>query len=228
MSEPVTARMLAVDTSTEACSAALACGGEVIERIAVAPRQHAHLILGMIDSLMAEAGLVPGQLEAVTFGRGPGAFTGVRIAAAVAQGIALAVQVPVVPVSTLAALAQGAMDDCGVEGVVAAIDARMGEVYWGIYRRDAAGFARLVGEERVSAPGDLEVPVDGLWHGAGSGWASYAAELSKSCADRLTGVDPERLPAARSVLRLGFQAWRRGEGEDVSLALPVYLRDRVV
>ena len=139
----MTTRILAIETSSAACSAALSVDGEVVERDALAPRQHAALILPMIESLLAESGCAVGELDAIAFGRGPGSFTGVRIAASIVQGIAFAADLPVIPVSTLAALAFGAMRESSVPRVIAALDARREEVYWACYERTA--------DERVAA-----------------------------------------------------------------------------
>src|SRR3569833_3307602 len=132
-------KLLAIDTATEACSAALYLDGAVNKRYVLAPREHALLILPMIDELLRDANLSPLELDAVAFGRGPGAFTGLRIAAGVAQGIAYGADLPVVPVSSLAALAQGCYRERGVTRVLATIDARIGEVYWGAYRLGSDG-----------------------------------------------------------------------------------------
>ena len=122
-------KLLALDTATEACSAAVLADGEVLERYELAPRRHAALILPMIESVLAEAGLEISQLDAIAVGRGPGAFTGVRIAIGIAQGIAFAADLPVALVSTLAALALGTARDTGATRIAAALDARMGEIY---------------------------------------------------------------------------------------------------
>ena len=124
-------KILAIDTSTEACSAALLLGDEVRERFAIAPRRHSELILRMIDELFRETGLTLSSLAGLAFGRGPGSFTGVRIASGVIQGLALGADLGVAPISTLAALAQGALRRTGSRQVLSVIDARMSEVYWG-------------------------------------------------------------------------------------------------
>ncbi|HED40783.1 MAG TPA: tRNA (adenosine(37)-N6)-threonylcarbamoyltransferase complex dimerization subunit type 1 TsaB, partial [Chromatiales bacterium] len=142
-------KLLAIDTATEACSAALSINGEISERYEIAPRQHATLILPMIDSLLSEAGITLAQMDAIAFGRGPGAFTGVRIGVGVVQGLAFSIERPVVPVSSLAAMAYGAMAKFNATNVLAGIDARMGEVYWGAYQRSSDGGMREVGEESV-------------------------------------------------------------------------------
>ena len=221
-------KLLALETATEACSAALYLDGQIHERYTVAPRGHAGLILPMVDGLLAEAGMVPGALDAVTVGRGPGSFTGVRIAAGVAQGIAFGADLPVVPVSTLAVLAQGAVRELETAAVLAAIDARMEEVYWGAFRADGNGCAAAVGEERVCPAAAVPVPDGEGWTGAGTGWGPYEAELTARLGGRLAAVDAARLPRARDLAVLGAAAFQRGEGGAPEQAIPVYLRDRVV
>jgi len=150
-------KLLALDTATDACSAAVWVDGVVHERYELAPRRHAALILPMIEAVLAEVGLRPAQLDAVAFGRGPGAFTGVRIAVGIAQGIAFAADLPVVPVSTLAAVALGVGRETGYARLAVALDARMSEVYWGTYAVTADD-AELLGEERVCAPAAVTAP----------------------------------------------------------------------
>jgi tRNA threonylcarbamoyladenosine biosynthesis protein TsaB len=217
-------KLLALDTSTEACSAAVLVEGALLERYELAPRRHAALILPMIQGVLAEAGLVATQLDAIAFGRGPGAFTGVRVAVGIAQGIAFAADLPVVPVSTLAALALGAGRETGNPRIAAALDARMGEVYWGTYAV-AGETVQPLGEERVCAPTAVTAP-PGDWFGVGNGWLAYAATL----AQRLTvgGWLGERYPRAGDVARLAADPCRRGEWVAAGQALPVYLRNEVV
>ena len=217
-------KVLALDTSTDACSAAVWVGGGILERYGLAPRRHAALILPMIEAVLAEAGLAVGQLDAVAFGRGPGAFTGVRVAAGVAQGIAFAAGLPVVPISTLAAMALGAGRETGHPQLAVALDARMGEVYWGTYIAAGAAVEPL-GEERVCAPAAVSAP-PGNWFGVGSGWGVYPAILAR----RLTvnGWSSERLPHAGDIARLAADPRRRAEWLPAERALPVYLRDEVV
>lgn len=220
-------KLLAIDTSTEACSAAVIIDGEMRDRYRLAPREHARLILPMIDELMSEAGMKPGDLDALAFGRGPGAFTGLRIAAGVVQGIAFAADLPVVPVSSLAALAQGVHRELGKTRVLAAIDARMQEVYWSAYQCDAHGSMRLTDVEAVCAPERIPLPEGRDWFGAGSGWESYLSQLQHRLAGRLSGWEGRRYPAARDVAELGVVGLKEGIAVDASQALPVYLRDEV-
>lgn len=220
--------LLAVETATDACSAALMIDDEIIERFKIAPRAHTQLILPMIDELFAEAGIGIKQVGAMAFGRGPGAFTGARIAVGVTQGIAFAADLPVVPVSTLAALAQG----CDADRVLVAVDARMNEVYWGAYQRNPEGLMTVRGEECVMTPGEVPLPeqsqMPGVqWYGAGSGWNTYTAALNERCGGLVSAWDGERLPHARDVARLGMVGFQAGQAVRAEQALPVYLRDQV-
>lgn len=216
-------KLLALDTATEACSAAVWVDGNVLERYELAPRRHAVLILPMIEAVLAEAGLSAGQLDAIAVGRGPGAFTGVRIAMGIAQGIAFAADRPVAPVSTLAALALGVARATGEARIAAALDARMSEVYWGLYAVNGYE-TELLGQERVCAPEAVTAP-PGAWFGAGSGWAVYAEAL----AQRLTvsGWRSDCYPRAGDIARLAATPSQRGAWVVAEQALPVYLRDRV-
>ena len=218
-------RLIAIETATEACSVALYLGGEVIERHEIAPRRHAALVLPWIESLCAEAGIGPAQFDAVAFGRGPGSFTGLRIAAGIAQGLAFGAGLPVVPVSTLAALARGA-GGCG-DHVLAALDARMREVYWGAYRLDGQGDARPVGEECVCAPQSVPLPPAGDWLGAGSGWKAYGEVLAARCGVPVTATQVDALPRAGDVARLAAIRYHAGDSVAPEQAAPVYLRDNV-
>jgi len=220
-------KLLAVETSTTACSAALYSDGHVEERYVLAPRQHAALILPMIESLLVEAGLAAGQLDAIAFGCGPGSFTGVRIAASVVQGIAFGSGLPVVPVSSLAALAQGAMRETGEQGILAALDARKCEVYWGCYVRAPGNTVVLQGKERVCPPGDVPVPQTGKWVGAGSGWAACGDSLMLRAGERVVRLLPDLEPHAGDIALLGMQALHAGVVVAPEAALPVYLRDNV-
>ena len=219
--------LLAVETATSACSAALYINGEVRERYTLAPRQHAALILPMVESLLAEADLGVGRLDAIAFGRGPGSFTGVRIAASVTQGIAFAAELPVVSVSTLAALALGAMRASGEPRILAALDARMAEIYLGAYVQDAGDLVRLLGEESVCRPEAVSLPDEADWTGAGSGWASYGPQLMAVVGQRLHRFLPDLEPRAGDVARLGSARLGRGETLRPEQAVPVYLRNQV-
>ena len=218
----MTATLLALDTATEACSAALLHDGHLFHRVEVAPRMHAQLLLPMIGELLAEAGIELAQVDALVFGRGPGAFTGVRIATGMVQGLAFAADKPVIGISNLAALAQRAWGEQGAEQVCAAIDARMDEVYWGCYHL-VDGVMTLAGAERVCAPEQVEL-APGLTSpaGAGTGW-QYAERLAVS----VERSWPQMLPDATDLISLALPAWRAGQVLDAADAQPVYLRDKV-
>ena len=220
-------KLLAVDTSTEACSAALLIDGECRQQYRLAPREHSRLILGMIDGLLNEAGITAAGLDALAFGRGPGSFMGIRIAAGVVQGIAFAHSIPVVPVSTLAAMATLAMDDHPATQVLAAIDARMQEVYWGAYICQPGGGLQLLGEEMVVPPAQAPMPDEGEWLAAGTGWSSYGEILRPRLGDRLVGSMESCYPSARAIASLAVTEYDKGNTVSAAEAVPVYLRDRV-
>ena len=219
--------LLAIETSTPACSAALMVAGEVLERYALAPRQHAALMLPMIESLLLEAGVAVSQLDAIAFGRGPGSFTGVRIAASVVQGIAFAADLPVVPVSTLAALALGGMRATSGQRVMAALDARMSEVYWGCYSASGVHAVSLHGCESVCAPTDIPCPQGNDWIGVGSGWEAYGESLMQTTGGQLLRLLPDLEPHATDVVRLASVDYRQGKSVSPEAAVPVYLRNNV-
>ncbi|BCT91603.1 tRNA (adenosine(37)-N6)-threonylcarbamoyltransferase complex dimerization subunit type 1 TsaB [Lysobacter helvus] len=214
-------KLLAFELATEACSVALWVDGDVRERFEIAPRRHAELALPWAEAVLADAGIAKSQLDAIAVGRGPGAFTGVRLAIAIAQGIALALDRPIVPVSTLAALALRA----NARDVLAAIDARMGEVYVGAFRCEG-GDARLVDHERVAKPDGVVLP-DGTWIGSGTGFGAVDGVLPRTLGDRLQAFDATALPHAADVARLAVHAFERGEAVAPERAEPAYLRDNV-
>lgn len=220
-------RLLAIDTATEACSAALLIGDDVIERSEIAPRRHAELILPMIESLLGEAGISRRQIDAIAVGRGPGAFTGVRLAISVAQGLALGLDIPVVPVSSLAALAQDAPADIPAP-ILAVIDARMGEVYAGTFLRGADAMVAPIGLESVGPASRLVLPkVSRHWSIVGSGWGAYRDALSAHLPEPPVFADGTRFPQARAIARLAAPQLAAGRGVAAEFALPVYLRDKV-
>lgn len=220
-------KILAVDTATEACSAALLVGDKLFSRWEEAPRDHTRKILPMVQAVLEDAGISLSDLDAIAFGRGPGSFTGVRIGISVAQGLAFGAGVPLIGISTLAAMAQGAYRLDGAEQVLTAIDARMNEVYFGRYEL-IDGRMQLVGDEVVSEPAAL-VDVRGKLAGpvtcVGTGFETYGETLS-GLADELA-VSQVRFPAAGDMLPLARAAWLAGEAVPVEQATPVYLRDKV-
>lgn len=215
--------LLALETSTEACSVAVACGDDIIERFELAPRRHAELVLPWADALLAEAGLRRTDLDAIAVGRGPGAFTGVRLGISIAQGIALALDRPVAPVSTLATLALR-----GAQGhVLAALDARMGEVYFGAFRRREGGDLEALIAERVVAPGAVEPPGPARWHAVGTGFTAADGMLAARLRPCLVTLDAQALPHAADLVRLAQAMVARGEALAPEWVEPVYLRNRV-
>jgi tRNA threonylcarbamoyladenosine biosynthesis protein TsaB len=220
-------KLLAIETAAEACSAALYIDGDVRERFVVAPQRQSELILPMMDELLAEARLRVTDLDALAFGRGPGSFTGVRIATGVVQGAAFAADIPLVPVSTLAALAQGHLRATGHGRVLAAFDARMNELYWAASAADAAGVMRVIGEELIVPPGDVPLPEGAGWHGVGSGWGVYRAVLLERLGDRVTAVESDAQCHAQDVARIAVADFAAGRAVPAEQALPVYLRDKV-
>lgn len=219
-------KLLAIDTSEEGCTAALSIDGIIQERFALAPRAHTDLILPMIDELMAEAGLSASQLDLLAYGRGPGSFTGIRVGAGIIQGIAIAVDIPVVAVSTLRALAQGMFRQHAETQVLAAFDARMQEVYWGGYQLDDQQCMQVVINEVVSAPDAVPILDNKNWFAAGSGWAEYQA-LEQRCQGLLQGRDDKALVHAYDVASLALQDNDKGLAVAAEFALPIYLRDNV-
>ena len=219
--------ILAIDTSGDACSAALLFGSELQQRLEIQPRRHGELVLGMMEGLLAAAGMTLTQLDALAFGRGPGSFTGVRIATAVVQGAAFGADLPVVPVSTLAALAQGNFRSQGGTRVLAAFDARMGELYWGPYLLGDGGLMRSAGEEEVGSPELVGLPEDGSWSGIGSGWSTHGDVLRRRLGSRVRSVVPDAGCESRDIAVLAAAEYAAGRYVAAEHALPVYLRDRV-
>ncbi len=217
--------LLAIETATESCSAALLGDGCLLARSELAPRRHAELLLPMCEELLAEAGLKRRDLDAIAVGCGPGAFTGVRLAISVAQGIALALDIPVVAVSSLAALAMQAPDNGAA--ILAVIDARMGEVYAGTFRRSADGLVEPIGVESVGDANVLQLPDVAAWNVVGSGWATYRDVLAARLPGAPLWSDGESYPQATDVARLAAPLARDGRGVAPEHALPVYLRDKV-
>lgn len=201
-------KFLAIETATEALSVAVRHGEAVHAHHEIAPRRHGELLLPTVERLLGEAGLALDALDAVAFGRGPGAFTGVRIAIAAAQGLAFAAGIPVIPVSTLACLAQTAVNAHGPRPVLAAIDARMGEIYAGWFRVED-GLVVPAADEWLGSADALPGREGGPWFRAG------------------TGTDNPMLPEAAAMLALAGRAFAAGEASAPDTVQPVYLRDRV-
>jgi tRNA threonylcarbamoyladenosine biosynthesis protein TsaB len=213
--------LLALDTSSHWCSAALWLGGCARTLEENAGRRHSELILPMIDALLQEAGLSVQQLDGIAFGAGPGSFTGLRIACGIAQGLAFAAGLPVAAVGTLECLAEAS----GEARVVSALDARMGEVYIAAFER--AGDAwRTVSEPALCRP-DLAPELAGAWAGCGNGFAVHGEALARRYDGRLAVVRAELFPHAREVAAIGARTLASGGGVEPALAAPIYIRDKV-
>jgi len=218
--------LLAIETATEACSVALIHGQDIIARSEIAPRRHTELVLPMADALLAEAGIGRQALDAIAVGRGPGAFTGVRLGVSLAQGMALALDLPVITISSLAALALEAPED-GDATILAVIDARMGEIYAACYRRDDNGGLITLDDERVCKPESLLLPDAPTWQVVGTGWAAYSTILSERFTGLLRSADGGCYPQAAHVAELAMREFNAGRAQAPEFALPVYLRDKV-
>lgn len=213
--------ILAIDSATEACSVALLReDGELFGEFEIAPREHMRLLPKMMRQVLAESAVAKSMLSHCAFSNGPGAFTGIRIGAAQAQGIGVGLDIPLLPISTLAVLAQTCFDRHPYSNALVALDARMQEIYWAIYHRDENGCASLSGSERLSTAADMRCDAT-VECGAGHGWL---AELRSAVA---IPIDEALLPNARSLLSLAKQAADQQRGVaagDISIN---YLRNRV-
>ena len=246
-------KLLAFETATEACSVALYLNGEIIERHEVAPRLHAEYALPWAEALLAEAGIKRSQLDVIAISRGPGAFTGVRLAIAIAQGIALALDKPVVAVSTLQVIAAALPPPLRMQGragegllglaansetptsqsdgqrqrILAAIDARMGEVYVGAFERHGDELV-AASIEIVCAPQAVTLPDDvGGWHAVGTGFGAAEGALALHLGNQLASIDASVLPHAADLARLAVTAYARGEATAPERIEPAYLRNNV-
>lgn len=226
--------LLAIETSTDACSVGLSVDGELLLDHRIASQQHGVLVLPMVDALMATAGLVPAQLDGVIFGRGPGSFTGVRIGVAVTQGIALGADAGVFGVSTLQSVAQGCYRVHGETHVAVSLDARMDEVYFAAFVCDDHGLMQPVTDEMLVAPALAPalvpalvpaMPADSTWCWAGSGAERYRELVLKSAPEAVIHADC--WPMAQDLLTLGTPSALSGDLLSAEQAAPVYLRDKV-
>ena len=215
-------KLLVLDTSTEWCSVALWLDGQILARRVLAGQRHSSLLLPMVDELLHESDIGLRQLDGIGYGAGPGSFTGLRIACAVTQGLAFGADLPVVGVSTLQSIAE----QTGAGQVLTVLDARMAEVYWAAYQRDANGW-RAVSDPQLALPESVVVPEEGEWIGAGNGFAVLGEVLQPRLAAQLGRIDDTLMPDAAAMAPLAARAFERGEGVDAALAAPIYLRDKV-
>jgi len=220
-------KLLAFETATEACSVAIFDDGQMLERFEIAPRRHTELALPWADALLAEAGLARSQLDAIAVSRGPGAFTGVRLGIALAQGVALGLDIPVIPVSTLKTLACRALVTGEERRIIAAIDARMGEIYAAAWRTEN-GTLHPLDAETVIAPDVWQLPDEhNHWYGVGTGFSAQNGALSTRLQHHFAHIDPTALPHADDLARLAANAFAHGEAIAPEQLEPAYLRNQV-
>ena len=218
-------KLLAIETATHACSAALWVDGQRLDRTQVAPRQHSALVLAMVDELLVDASLSLGNLDAIAFGQGPGSFMGVRLAVGIAQGLAFGAELPVIPVSTLQALAQVAYQAKSISSVIAGWDARMNGIYWGAYTLDEAGIMQSVKADALNEPNEITLPAEHEWLLAGNAWDVYREKLDEKilACSMMTDIYPQ----ASAVVEIGANLFSQGKVTSVEQAEPVYLRTKV-
>ncbi len=220
-------RILAIDTATEACSVALWNDGAIEAQFEISPREHTQRILPMVQKVLSKGHVSLQQLNALAFGSGPGSFTGVRIGVGIAQGLALGAELPMIGVSSLKTMAQGSFRLQGATNVLVAIDARMGEIYWGQYSRDPQGEWQGDATEAVLKPEQAQEIMNALsgeWAIAGTGWEAYPQLLDSHLTLTASHIT---LPHAEDMLPLAVQMWKAGEVTAVEHAEPVYLRNEV-
>jgi tRNA threonylcarbamoyladenosine biosynthesis protein TsaB len=219
-------KILAVETSTDACSVALWCDGQVVEQYQLAPMRHTELVLPMVEGLLSDAKIARSQLDVLAFGCGPGSFTGLRVAAAIVQALGFALNLPVVPVSTLQAMAQGAYREWGTKNVLVALDARRGEIYWGVYQLAKEGLLQqmVIPDHLLVAPQIPVLDVQTSWLGVGDAWAVYP-DLTATLAEKLSRIEPYFKPHACDVAELANMLFLRGKCIAAEQAFPIYLRE---
>lgn len=222
-------KLLAIDTSGEACSVALSLGGEILEYFEVIPRLHARKLLPMVQSLLAEADVSINALDAIAFGRGPGSFTGLRICAGVVQGLAFAADIPTLPISSLAALAQGVYRHTSHTHILTVMDARMAELYWAGFET-IDGRVVLVGEEQLTSPEQLDetravLGADESWIGVGDGWR-FSAQFPEHVMPTVKILEQTFHVQAQDIVRLADYDYQQGLQVPAEQALPVYLRGK--
>lgn len=214
--------ILALETSTEYCSVALWRDGVVRENFVLAGQKHSEILMEMLAALLRDAGVKLAELDGIAYGAGPGSFTGVRIACGATQGLAFGANLPVVGVCTLQALAEAS----GKHRVIAALDARMGEIYHAVYEK-INGEWTTVSEPCLCKAQDAPLVSGADWFGVGSGFASDNGALSHCYAGQLNGIDSAAVPHAAAIAVLGAAQFSKGLGVDAALAQPFYLRDKV-
>lgn len=214
--------ILALDTSTEHCSVALWQDGAVIERAVSAGQSHSEILIGMADAVLAEGGKQLAGLDGIAYGQGPGSFTGLRIACAVAQGLAFPADIPLAGIGTLHAMALA----CAAPRVVCCLDARMQEIYHAAYMRDGDVYVEVSAPRVCTPTAAPELPGQG-WTGCGSGFAAYRNVLQQGYGAALAQVMDDVYPHARDIARLAAPVFAAGQGVRAEEAAPLYIRDKV-
>ena len=214
--------LVALETSTEYCSLAVARGGQLFERSFHAGQRHSELALPALQELLRQAELKMGAIDGIAYGAGPGSFTGLRIACGIAQGLALARNLPTAGIGTLLALAE----DCGADKVLACLDARMGEVYHAAYCKSGGGWTEMHAPA-VYKPDAVPLLEGNDWVGCGSGFRAHGAVLAQRYGGAVSRIDADAIPNAAAMLRLALPVFAAGEGVDAAAAVPLYVRDKV-
>lgn len=215
-------KLLAIESSTDLLTAALSIDGRIVEREGAPGRSHSEIALPLVQALLDEQGVALADLDGIVFGAGPGAFTGLRLACSVAQGLAVGAGLPVLGIGSLEALALGAGDG----EVYACTDARMNEAYCAAYRVSGETVAAVIAPV-VAAPGQVPQPPGRGWRGCGSGFAAYGEALAARLGTAIDLIDAAARPRAAALLRLAGPRLERGEGVDAALAAPLYVRDKI-
>lgn len=216
-------KILALETSTEFCSVALYLDDKILTQEILAERRHSEIVLPMVQEILADAELTLAQLDGIAFGAGPGSFTGLRIACGVAQGLAFATNLPIVGVSTLEAIAQ----QTGEQKIIAALDARMGEIYHAAYQRLAQHCWQAISPPMLCHPQQAPSVVGDEWHGCGSGFDAYTQELSIIYTKNIHQIHFGHHPHAREIAQLAIPKFTDGTDTEPANAVPVYIRNKV-
>lgn len=214
--------LVALETSTEYCSLAVSRGAQLFDRSFHAGQRHSELVLPVLRELLQQAGLGMQAIEGIVYGAGPGSFTGLRIACGIAQGLALAHDLPVAGIGSLLALAE----DSGARKVIACLDARMGEVYHAVYRKSGGKWIEMHAPALYKP--DAVPRVEGSdWIACGSGFGVYGAALAQRYGSVVARTDAGAIPNASAMLRLALDVFAAGQGVDAAAAAPLYVRDKV-
>jgi len=222
--ERVAVKIIAFDTSSIACSVALLNGEDILSINKISPKQQTKFILPMIKELLDASSITLTQLDAIAYGCGPGSFTGIRIASSVAQGLGLAAGLPIIPVSSLAALAQTAYLNDRWGNLLVAVDARGNQIYFAVYQVNSVGLVELVGKEKILTFDEEWIPAEGNWYGVGDGWCRYENTLSVERKLQLTAINSSLYSSAHAILKLAENKFAQRLWVEASQASPYYLR----